>query len=86
VAVAIGDFGGEFSNTDVPDEVAVGLRRQFVCHFAYFPHIRHLICDADNVVPHMEWAGYRLLNREPEKLVFKRDSKVPIHRGPSTSQ
>lgn len=84
VVLSIGDFDGVFSNTEVPDEVAIGLRRHFVGHFGYFPDVQHLICDANSVIAHMNWAGYSVCERQPRRMVFERRPNIPVHVGPRT--
>lgn len=86
VSVAIGDFDGEFSNIEADDEVALGLRRQFVGHFSYFPEVRHLICDAASVIGHMEWAGYDVEQRRSTKPTFRRRASVPAYQRPATAK
>lgn len=69
----VGDFGGAFSNHVMHLDVAYGINRLFVAHFANFPHVRHLVTDRDDrLITDMTWAPYDIIEDTPRKLTFKR--------------
>ena len=72
VLVVVGDFGGAFANSDMPEEVAGSFNRSLCWQFSYYPKVRHMICGREDLVEDMSWAGHELLDDSPGKMVFGR--------------
>lgn len=72
VSVILGDFDGHFANTDMEQEIAIGINRTFALQFSHFPKVRHLVSNRDRLVEDMTWAPYALISDTPKKIVFKR--------------
>lgn len=70
--LVLGDFDDAFRNTAITAAQAKGFNRQFVCQFAYFGHVRHLITDRDDLVEDMTWAPYEATKETQEKITFRR--------------
>lgn len=68
----LADFDDAFSNREIDVDVARGLNRHIVGHFAFFEQFRHLISDRDGLVEEMTWAPYRLVEESERKIVFQR--------------
>jgi hypothetical protein len=72
VMVVVGNFGGAFSNNEMPLDVAEGFNRSVAGQFARFPMVRHMVCGRDRLVEDMTWAPYELVSNTPGKIIFKR--------------
>lgn len=72
VSVVTGDLGGEFVNAPMGEDVALGLNRITLAHFARFPSVRHLVTGRDRLVEDMTWAPYEKVSEAPGKAVFRR--------------
>lgn len=70
--LALGDFDGAFSNSEMPLEVAKSVNRHFVVQFAKYEHVRHLIADDADLVADMIWAPYDLLYAKDGHMKFRR--------------
>ena len=57
VLVVVGDFGGAFANSEMPEEVADGFNRSLRWQFSYYSKVRHMICGREMLVEDMAWAG-----------------------------
>lgn len=81
VSVSLGDFDGAFENRLVDDEVELGLKRQIVGQFSYWPIVRHMICPAKGLADHLKWAGYDCIDSGERKKTFVRDPAFRTHQG-----
>lgn len=72
VSVIVGNFGGAFSNIEMPRDMADGFNRSVAGQFAKFPMVRHMVCGRDRLVEDMTWAPYELISETPGKIVFRR--------------
>jgi hypothetical protein len=70
--LVLADFDDAFTNSEVSAEVALGLRRHVVGHFAHFPHVRHLITGRDGLEQDMTWAPYEIIEDDGRRLKFRR--------------
>ncbi|MGE6132359.1 hypothetical protein, partial [Klebsiella pneumoniae] len=51
----------------------LGMNRHLAGQFGHFPHVRHMITDAnDELVRDMAWAHYRLEKADDRRMVFHR--------------
>ncbi|CAN5156077.1 hypothetical protein BH10PSE4_BH10PSE4_46690 [soil metagenome] len=70
--LALGDFGGAFSNTAMTLDEARHYNRQFIGQLRHFDPIRHVITGRDGLVEEMAWAGYETVAASEHKIVFRR--------------
>lgn len=82
VMLSIGDFGGAFVNQAIQPDVEDALKRRIVGQFAYWPAIQHLICPADDLAGHLDWAGYDLTKDTPSRKLFQRRENSVTHQFP----
>ena len=73
-SLVLADFDDAFLNMEISIDEACGFNRQFVAQFAYFKDFRHLIAPRENIIPELEWAGYRLVEDNDRRLKFQRFS------------
>ena len=74
--LAIGDFDGDFNNTEMPLAAAMGFNQQYVGQFAFFPTIRHLITGREGLTEEMTWAPYDFVQEDQRRVVFRRRSET----------
>lgn len=72
----LGDFDGAFSNRPIDQTTALGFNRHFVCQFANFDRVRHLITSRDSLVSDMAWAHYDVMESNERKITFRRRVRV----------
>lgn len=75
VSLALGNFGGAFTNQAVTIETALGLNRHFTGQFAKFDHVRHLVSNRQRLVEDMTWAPYDLVKESEYSVTFRRRSE-----------
>jgi hypothetical protein len=73
VALVIADFDDAFSNIEIDVQVARGLNRNRVGHFAQFSHVTHLITERDDLIEDITWAPYLLVEETERRISFQRD-------------
>jgi hypothetical protein len=69
--LTLGDFDGEFVNREINEQVATVFNRYFVCQFAKFGYVRHLITRREGLVGDMTWAPFDLVKDENRKVIFR---------------
>jgi hypothetical protein len=79
VMVIVGNFGGAFSNKEMPRDLANGFNRSVAGQFAKFPMVRHMVCGRDRLVEDMTWASYELISATPGKIIFRRRADALQH-------
>lgn len=73
VNLVLADFDDAFLNVEQGEDFRLGMNRQFAGQFGHFPHVRHMITDAnDELVRDMTWAYYRLEKSDGRRMVFHR--------------
>jgi hypothetical protein len=72
MTLVLGDFDGDFVNTELALDEAQGFNRHYVAQFAHFPAIRHLIADREGLIADMTWARYELATEVQRSMKFKR--------------
>lgn len=80
--LALGDFNGAFSNSEMPLDAATMFNRQNVINFAKFTHVRHIVADDDRLVQDMTLAPFDLLESRHGHMRFKRRAER-FHDGDS---
>ena len=83
VLLSLGDFDGAFLNHDVDAQIEMGLKRQIVSQFSYWPIVKHMICAGDGLVDHLKWAGYNCTSDSTTKKTFVRDNSFRTHQNVS---
>lgn len=78
--LSLGDFDGDFKNQSVSLDVEMGLKRQIVSQFAYWPRISHMICDGTSLVDQLKWAEYKCISDTTSKKTFERLRGSNIHQ------
>lgn len=72
VRLILADFDDAFLNVEQGEDFRLDVNRHLVGQFGFFPHVRHMITDAnEELVQDMNWAHYRLL-KGGGKMVFHR--------------
>jgi hypothetical protein len=79
IILSLGDFDGSFTNQKVDADVEQGLKRQIVGQFGFWPKIEHMVCPSDGLQEHLEWAGFEIVRDTPNKKIFERNTKAPVH-------
>jgi hypothetical protein len=72
MTLSLGDFDGDFVNTELTLDDARGFNRHFVAQFAHFPANQHLITDREGLIADMIWARYELAAEVQRSVKFKR--------------
>ena len=80
VSLSLGDFDGAFLNHEVDAEVEMGLKRQIVAQFSYWPIVKHMVCGGDGLVDHLKWAGYNCTSDSTNDKTFLRDNSFRTHQ------
>lgn len=70
----LGDFDGEFVNTEMDWQTALGFNRHFVGQFGKFAQVRHLITKRVDLTEDMTWAPYDLVKEDGRTITFRRRS------------
>lgn len=71
VILALGDFGGTFSNTVMSLDEARYYNRHFIGQLRHFDPIRHVITGREGLSEEMAWAGYETVIASDQKMVFR---------------
>lgn len=73
VNLVLADFDDAFMNVEQGENFRLGMNRHLAGQFGHFPHVRHMITDAnDELVRDMAWAHYRLEKADDRRMVFHR--------------
>ncbi len=83
VSLSLGDFDGAFLNQLVDADVEMGLKRQIVSQFSFWPIVQHMICTSDALIDHLKWAGYNCTSDLKTKKTFVRDNSFRTHNNVS---
>jgi hypothetical protein len=77
LSLTLGDFDGAFLNQQIDRPTALVFNRYFVCQFAHFPQVRHLVTSRGILVDDMAWAQYVLVKGNQQTMNFRRRQTPP---------
>ncbi|MGL4488704.1 MAG: DUF4238 domain-containing protein [Rhizobiaceae bacterium] len=82
VLLVLGDFDGYFANKQIGSDLEFVFKRHIVGQFSYWPIIEHMICPSEDLVEHLNWAGFDLIQDTPNKISFMRRQGMSVHKTP----
>lgn len=70
--LVLGNFKNGFDNVGISSLQADAFNRQYVCQFAFFPMVKHLLISRIGLIDHMNWARYNVISETKQNIRFKK--------------